>query len=287
MKIIPLTASTFQSDGGAMYGFIPRAIWEKKTPPDETNRIPQHANVLLIETDDGELGLVDSGCGPASTYTEKMLVHNGLGPGWPLAEAFHARGIDREQIDFVILTHLHWDHVKGCLDAEGRAAFPNAVHHVDLDEIQDALTRNSLLHKSYPTRFIEQLLEQVSVRRHLHDPKKQLASNIRPGITLVRTGGHTRGHCMVLIEAGEARLIFAADVCPTQHHLPLVFQTSFDTFPLDTRLWKQKWLPICARPDTWLMFCHDPLCYGAKVETDKETGAFRIGATWDKEIRDT
>ncbi|MFH0908331.1 MAG: hypothetical protein V1929_06180 [bacterium] len=102
MRVTPLIASTFRSDGGSMFGLVPRPIWAKRIPPDDRHRIPQHAHALLLELDDGQRGLVDTGCGSATHFTDKEIDLHGLGPGWPLMENLAARGIAPEQIDFVV-----------------------------------------------------------------------------------------------------------------------------------------------------------------------------------------
>ena len=113
MRITPLIASKFGSDGGTMFGLAPKTIWAKRMPPDELNPIPQNANSLLVETDNGRLGIVDTGCGAESKYSEKEISIHGLGFGWPLFENLAVLGIAPERIDFIAFTHLHWDHAGG------------------------------------------------------------------------------------------------------------------------------------------------------------------------------
>lgn len=272
MRIVPLVASRFRSDGGTMFGLVPRPLWAKRIPPDDRNRIPQNAHSLLVLLDDGRPGLIDTGCGSADRFSERELDLHGLGPGWPLAEALRRHRVAPEDIQFVVFTHLHWDHAGGALAPAsfGRAlTFPNATHYIHELEWQDAVSGNPLLYKSYPTEIAQTL---QGARRQLvtdRDP------DILPQIRLLRSGGHTRGHCVVQLEggllepAGEAApAVFAGDVCPTRHHLRMVFQTSYDTYPLDTRAWKREWLPRLAREAGWLLFDHDPDIYGAQLAED-------------------
>ena len=259
IRITPLLASVFRSDGGSMFGLVPRPIWAKKIPPDDRHRIPQHAHALLLELDDGRRGLVDTGCGDAAQFTDKEIDLHGLGPGWPLMENLSAMGIAPEQIDFVAFTHLHWDHAGGAASGS-RITFPNATHYIHALEWEDARSGDPLLFKSYPPHIAETL---AKARLHLvTDSEPEFA----PGLKLLRSGGHTRGHCIAHIE--EPFAVFAGDVCPTRHHLRMVFQTSYDTYPLETRAWKRKWLPQLAERSGVLYFDHDPDVFGATIRAD-------------------
>jgi len=278
MKITPLIASSFLSDGGAMFGLVPKPVWSKLVQADESNRILQHTNALLVQHD-GKHILVGTGCGDPAGYSEKELRFNGLGER-TITASLKQVGVAPEEIDIVIFSHLHWDHVGGALDAHGKAVFPNALHYMDMYEAQDAISREELLHKTYPSDKVEQLFNQVNVKRCLHH-KQQLSSLVYPGIRLVFTGGHSRGHCMVLIEHkdgleikdgpnGLKRIAYVADVMPTRHHLPLVYQTSYDQFPLDSRRWKMNWLSKLAREDTLIFLCHDPEIWGGRVVENEQ-----------------
>lgn len=282
MNITPIVANRFLSDGGVMFGLVPRAIWEQFCPPDEKNRIPQNANILMIESDDGRLGLIDSGCGDAAAYTDKALKINGLGSGWPLIETLADRGIDPEQIDFVILTHLHWDHASGMTRPDGRPTFPNAELIVPRHEWNDAHSDDPLLYKAYPKECIDPLNQYKN--KHLIEP-----GQIFEGIELIETGGHTRGHCAVLLTGALsihhpespkqiARALFLSDACPTSHHLRMVFHPSYDLYPLQTRAWKRAWLPQCANDGTWLFFSHDPHLAAAQI-SHHEKSEFVTSAT--------
>jgi glyoxylase-like metal-dependent hydrolase (beta-lactamase superfamily II) len=279
MRIIPLIASTFGSDGGSMFGLVPRPIWSKRIPPDERNRIPQHAHSLLVELDDGRKGLVDTGCGSAENFSDKEIDLHGLGPGWPLAEALKKRGVAPETIDFVVFSHLHWDHAGGTVapaSLNRALTFPRAEHIVHAIEWEDATSGDPLLYKSYPPHIIERL-KQAHLRLVKEDK-----SEILPGITLARSGGHTRGHCVIMLHADNLnlvhpdagrfpdtrRFVFTGDICPTRHHLRMVFQTSYDTFPLNTRAWKLVWWPKHAEAHDLILFDHDPDLFGATIKPD-------------------
>ena len=279
MRVTPLLASTFRSDGGTMFGLVPRVIWEKKIPADHRHTILQNANVLLVELDDGRLGLVDTGCGAAEKFSPRERELHGLSPGWPLQANLAACGVALEDIAFVVYTHLHWDHAggSGAPPSLGRAlSFPNARHYIHALEWEDATSGNPLLYKSYPPEIVTTLR---GAERELVDGND---TEILPGLRLIRTSGHTRGHCSILLQgsglelihphaadaAGFKGLLLAGDVCPSHLNLRMVFQTSDDTFPLDTRAWKQTWLPRIAEERLILLFDHDPVLLGALIRPD-------------------
>lgn len=281
MRVTPLIASTFTSDGGTMFGLVPKPIWSKRIAADELNRIPQHAHVLLVELADGRRGLIDTGCGSAERFAPREIQLNGLGPGWPLLDALRARGLEPEAIEFLVFTHLHWDHAGGAVapPAWGRErSFPRARMYIHAQEWLDATSGNPLLYKSYPPETINALRDGIM------DMIPQDTCEVLPGIWMHRTSGHTQGHCAIRLSHpklelvhpdahafdGVTQLVLAGDVCPSRHNLRMVFQTSYDTFPLDTRAWKREWLPRMADERTLLLFDHDPGAYGALIRPDEK-----------------
>ena len=173
-------------------------------------------------------------------------------------------------------THLHWDHAgslvqPGALDLFARARF--CAHEL---EWADALSGNELLYKSYPAPVV-QALQAIPAARRLAVTDAQ--PEVAPGVRLARSSGHTRGHAALVVDEPEVRIgdawrrfpraVFAGDVCPTRHHLRMVFQTSYDTFPLDTRAWKRAMLPQLAAERSLLLFDHDPDCFAAVIAEDE------------------
>lgn len=285
MLLEPIIASHFRSDGGNMFGPVPRGIWSRHIAPDEDNTIAQVAHAMLVTMPDGSRGLVETGCGNREKYSAKQLRFARVGEGWPLIEALAERGIAPADIEFVILTHLHWDHIGGAIQPDGSLTFPNATHYVDLEEMVLAESGSPLLGSAYPPEDIAALANSGKLRRLLHRSVPKSAppiTEVRPGIRLLRTGGHTEFHGVVLFEGTEEnpieiayphtpagtirRVLFAADMVPTRFHLRLLFHTGYDTYPMDTRRWKQHWLPLMTRDDTLLMFGHDATAFGARLQ---------------------
>lgn len=267
-----------------MFGLVQRPIWSRSNPPDEKNRIPMVARSLLIQLDDGRHALIDTGCGDPAGFSDKERSLQKLSSDWPLLSALAEQGLSPEQIDLVLCTHLHWDHAGGlCRFEDGKRVlmFPNATVYVGDQEWQDARSGNPLLYKSYP-ESIQDTLDQIPPERLVRVCEECV--DLFPGITLRRSGGHTQGHCSYhlsnarMVEAlADAdplhpcqEWIFAGDVLSVREHLRLVFQTAYDTFPLETRAWKQQWLPQAAAAGWGIILDHSPREHAIWIEPDAE-----------------
>jgi len=281
MKITPIIGSRFRTDGGANFGLVPKKIWSRLIEPDEENLIPQFAHCLVVELDDGRIGVVDTGIGDPTEFSDKDRRFNGLADdNWDLVDSLATHNIDPAEVDFVVLTHMHWDHAGGtsrkAKDGTSALTFPNAQHFVHAIEWDDATSENPLLGNAYPADRIAALVEARldSVILVTDD-----APDILPGVRLARSGGHTEGHCAVVLtgeeievnhpsagELGEVdTVVFPADVCPTAAHLRVLYQLGFDTFPLTTRSWKLDMLPEIAEEGYLLLFDHDPHRIGGTI----------------------
>lgn len=256
-----------------MFGLVPKPLWNRICPADPENRILQRANLLLVDHPEAGWGLVDTGCGAPETYTPKERELSGLSSDWGLATALHGRNLSFADIAWVILTHAHWDHAGGLLLPDGSPAFPNAKIYLFETEYDLATSGDPLLYKSYPAPVSNALRQLESSIIKVREPGTELF----PGIRLESAAGHTAGQACILFAPLEFRgreiqelpgLLFTGDNCPTRHHLRLVFQTAYDTLPLQTRAWKRSWFPRCARENIPLFFTHDAETSGARIQAD-------------------
>lgn len=264
-----LEAGTQRLDGGAMFGVVPKALWQKRIPADERNRIPLALRCLLIEHDDG-LVLIDNGIGNKENdkFRDIYGVTNAGAAGrTALEDALAELGVRPADVRWMIDTHLHFDHAGGntYVDAGGAVhpAFPNATYVVQRGELEFARHTNERTAGSYfPHNF-----EPVTFS--LIDGETE----VLPGIRCLPTPGHVPFHQSVLVESGGERACFLADLVPTSAHLPLPWIMGYDLQPLVT-LETRRALYARAEAEGWLLvFEHDPVvAAGRLVREDKGFG---------------
>ena len=283
MRVTPFVASKFGMDGGVLFGQVPKPLWEKKLASDEQNRVPQNANCLLVELDDGRKGIVDTGCSSPEFTSEKEREIFAMDSSASLVGGLEALGVKRQDIHFVILSHLHFDHAGGVTWPDGNGGreptFPNAMIYAHEQEWKDATSGDPVFFKMYPSNIIDPLRSITSSTIRLVDDANP---EVFPGVRMMRSGGHTEGHCVIELEHPDltfqhpqagllpkvTKAIYPVDVCPSQHHLRMVFQTSFDTFPLITRAWKRERLAQIADEKALLLFAHDRHAIGGIIRKD-------------------
>jgi glyoxylase-like metal-dependent hydrolase (beta-lactamase superfamily II) len=248
-------------DGGAMFGVVPKPLWERRIPADERNRIPLALRCLLIEHDDG-LILVDNGIGNKEDAKFRNIygVENAGQRGPTLLEdALFALGHDVAAVRWVIDTHLHFDHAGGNTfrDADGtvRPSFPKATYVVQQGELEFARHTNERTAGSY----LRHNFEPIQFR--LIDG----ATEVVPGIRCLPTPGHVPFHQSVLVESGGERLCFLADLVPTAAHLPLPWIMGYDLEPLVTLENKRRLYQRAEGEGWWLVFEHDPAVVGGRL----------------------
>lgn len=272
LRIHALDAGGQKLDGGAMFGVVPKPLWEKRIPADERNRIPLAMRCLLVETPDA-LVLIDNGAG--NKENQKFIDIYGLENAasdparFPtrLEEALAEAGFTFEDVDVMIDTHLHFDHAGGNTraDAEGAVhlSFPRARYFVQKGELEYAHWKNERIQASYLKHNFDPVMEAGKLELVEGDVE------IVPGISVLRTPGHTPHHQSVLIRSAGQTAIFLADVMPTSAHLPLPWIMGYDVEPLVT-LESKRALVARAQEENWvLIFEHDPtVAWGRVGERD-------------------
>ncbi len=255
MRIHAVEAGLVRLDGGAMFGVVPKPLWERRIPSDERNRIPLALRCLLVETPSA-LVLVDTGIGDKESerFVDIYGVEN---PGDPtrLQDGIRAAGFEPEDVDLVVNTHLHFDHAGGNtrrLDSAIVPAFPSARYVVQRREFEFAHRDNERIQASYMVHNMDPVLDEGLW--DFVDGETRLVDGIR----LLPTPGHTPYHQSILLESDGERACYLADVCPTSAHLRLPWIMGYDLEPLVTleskrRLWER------VREEEWLLiFEHAP-----------------------------
>lgn len=238
-------------DGGAMFGVIPKVLWEKKVPADARNRIQLAMNCLLVHAG-GKTILVETGAG--GKMNPKLRDIYAL-DGPFLETRLRDYGLDRTEIDIVINTHLHFDHCGGNTRLEKDkvvATFPSAKYVVQRGEFEHAKNPTERDRASYfPENFMP--LEAAGKLAMLEADRA-----IAPGVELIRVPGHTANMQCVKLSGGGQTALFFADLVPTAAHLPLPWIMGYDLYPMTTLENKKKWIPRVMQEGWIALFGHDP-----------------------------
>jgi len=258
-----INGGLFRLDGGVMFGVVPRSIWKTVAPPDEQNRI-QCANNCVLARDGTHTVLIDTGYGGKFEPLDRRFY--AMEEGSPLLDGLAALGVEPEQIDTVVFSHLHFDHVCGAtrFDEAGRRVpiFSRARHIVGRTEWEDATSGAPELETAYP---MEDILPLYEAGLMLVIDNGQL---IVPGLRAEVTGGHTRGHMALFFESGRQTAAYLGDICPSTAHLRRMWHLAYDTYPLETRRRKPELLARAADEGWWIMWNHDPRFGMSRVARD-------------------
>lgn len=277
LTVHAIQAGGLKLDGGAMFGVVPKPLWERRIPADERNRIQMGMRCLLVEHPSG-LVLIDTGAG--NKEDEKFIdvygIDNAGADGrTALEDGLREIGARPDDVAIVINTHLHFDHCGGNTyrDEAGaiKASFPNARYFVKRGEYDYATHPNERTGASY---FPRNFMPIVAAGRFEFVSRER---EIVKGIRVIPTPGHTPFHQSVLIESAGERAFFLADLAPTHAHLPLPWIMGYDVEPLVTLETKRRILHR-AEEEGWLVvFEHDASVGWGRVEHDGK--AYRLKAT--------
>ncbi len=260
----------YRSDGGQMFGVVPKRLWGAQVPSDELNRITMGMNSLLVRTG-GQTVLIETGAG--NKLNPKQMDIWAVDPRRDYLERLAAAGFPADTIDMVINTHLHFDHCgwNTVRDEEGRIqpAFPRARYYVQRGEWERARAQHERDRISYLDENYTPLVE--SGRMTLLEGDRELL----PGIRVRVQCGHTRWMQVVEVRSEGECACYISDLMPTRWHLQPTWVTAFDLYPLETIANKHHLLEAAVR-ERWLMvFTHDPELPWAEVEQG-EHGKFRL-----------
>ena len=270
MSFLPLSIGTceiywlrggdFRLDGGAMFGPVPKKIWQKQVQVAADNTILLCNEPLLIRTPDRNI-LVDSGLG--NKLTEKEQAVFSISSPWHLLSQLALLGLSRHDIDLVILTHGDFDHAGGVVmvGEEGgeEVTFPAATHLIQESEWQSVIAPCRRAQESYWPINFNQL--QQSGRIQFVQGDHQLC----PEVSVRHTGGHTLGHQLVEISSQGETAVHLGDLFPTHAHTNPLWVMAYDNFPLEVVACKQRYFREYRQRDAWFTLYHDPLVRACKV----------------------
>lgn len=267
MKIQSIHAGHFACDGGALFGVIPKNLWQKVYPADENNVTSLTLRCLLVETETHKI-LIETGVG--EHYPDKFIRNNGLRDLGILEQSLAEKGISPDDITDVLFTHLHWDHCNGAVknvDDQLQLTFPNARHWCSKRQFDHSKISNPRERAAYSSLLIDFIAE---------NGKLQLIENEReilPGIFVRMYDGHTPGQMIPFIQYKEKTVVYMADLIPTAAHVPLLWLAAYDLFPVTAMEEKEQFLNEAATHNYLLFFEHD--LHTECVRVQKEGKVFR------------
>lgn len=272
----PLPTGVFGLDGGAMFGTVPKVLWEKTNPPDDHNRIDMEARALFLDGGHGGRRiLIDCGIGGdfIPKYGQKLGAKfaemYSVGASSGVENSLKSLGLSTDDITDVILTHLHFDHCGGATrwsEKEGRLVptFPRARYYVQKRNLETARTPNVREKASYFGANFEPLFE-AGAMEIVDGPREELL----PGVSVSISDGHTSGQQIVRVSDGSTALVYCGDLIPTSTHVRLAWVMGYDLRPLDLIEEKRVLLERAAAEGWYLFFEHDPYMDAALVASEK------------------
>ncbi len=254
-----ISGGRFRLDGGAMFGIVPKPLWNRVCEADDRNRILLDTNCVLVETGRQRL-LIDTGYGTKLSAKQREI-HAAEGPS--LVDNLAAHGVPVTDIDVVVFSHLHFDHAGGAtrLDEQGaiQPTFPNARYVAQRLEWEASLSDAAEWMGTYP-----EALDCLKPQLQLLDGD----ATIVEGVRAILTGGHAPGHQAVVIESDGQAAVYLGDLCPTWHHLPTMWSMAYDYCQLELRRVKPRLLRRIAGGNWWALSDHDPDYAAVRLQQD-------------------
>ncbi|MEO8720985.1 MAG: MBL fold metallo-hydrolase [Ginsengibacter sp.] len=255
MKLYSINAGHFRLDGGAMFGVVPKSMWNKLNPSDENNMCNWAMRCMLIE-DEERLILIDNGMG--NKQSEKFFGYYFLNGVDTLEKSLSKYGFSKEDITDVFLTHLHFDHCGGSIEKIDDLfvpAFKNATYWSNESHWKWATNPNDREKAS----FLKENILPIQESGHLKFIEKTEGIDFTKNINLRFVNGHTESMMLPQIKYKDKTIVYMADLLPSVAHIPIPYVMAYDTRPLDTLIEKKSFLTEAHQKDFILFFEHDPL----------------------------
>ncbi|HSI66559.1 MAG TPA: MBL fold metallo-hydrolase [Planococcus sp. (in: firmicutes)] len=250
MKLTWLDGGTTFLDGGAMFGVVPKVVWSSKYPVNDKNQIELPTHPILVQYD-GHNIIIDSGLG-SGKLTERQMRNLGVSSQSQVDKDLESLGLTPEDIDTVLMTHLHGDHAAGLTKWQGEElvpAFPNATIHVSAIEWDEMQQPNIRSKNTYWKENWEPIVGQVQT----FENQKTLFG----AFTMIHTGGHSDGHCVIKMESGGETILHMGDIMPTHAHKNPLWVLAFDDYPMASIYAKEKLMKEALANGYYFSFYHD------------------------------
>ncbi|TFD98276.1 YtnP family quorum-quenching lactonase [Jeotgalibacillus salarius] len=237
-------------DGGAMFGVVPKPLWSKKYPVNEKNQIELVCEPLLIKTGERNI-LIDAGVGYGK-YDEKKKRNYGITREASIERSLEELNMTVEDVDTVVMTHMHFDHVGGLTTPDGmemKSVFPNAKVYTSETEWNEIRNPNIRSRNTYWKENWEAVQNQVTTFSG--------ELEVMPGMTMIHTGGHSDGHAIVKMEQDGEVILHMADLMPTHAHQNPLWVLAYDDYPMTSVFAKEKWVKDGLKSGWWFSFYHD------------------------------
>lgn len=250
-------------DGGAMFGVVPKALWSRIYPVNDKNQIALRTDPILLQID-GKNMLIESGMGNGK-LTDKQLRNFGVTEESDLKASLQACGLNYTDIDYVLMTHLHFDHACGLTHDAGNgfeSVFPNAVIYTSAVEWSEMRNPNIRSVNTYWKMNWEAIQDQVMP----FEGELEVADGLR----MIHTGGHSDGHSILVFEDGEDCFIHMADIMATHAHQNKLWVMAYDDYPVTSVHEKEKWMQYGYKRRAWYTFYHDAYYRALRFDTAGE-----------------
>jgi len=250
-KVTALRDARFALDGGAMFGVVPRPMWERLTPINDDHTIPLSTTPFLVQ--DGEnVILIEPGLGKRWPEKQRKMFHIESDQGCDLLESLQAAGVRPEEVTHCLMSHCHWDHIGAMCGEDGLPVFPNAVHWAPQSERDSCMNPDHLRRASYRREDLEPV-EQAGLLNTFEGE-----AEILPGVRMVELGGHSDGVSLILLADGGETACFWSDIVPTRNHVHLPFIMAYDMNAAASFEVRSKWIPQAANESWTCLLYHDP-----------------------------
>ncbi|OYD58253.1 hypothetical protein CGZ90_10250 [Fictibacillus aquaticus] len=257
LKFHWLDGGVTNMDGGAMFGVVPKPLWSRKYPVNELNQIELRTEPIFFQAE-GKNILIESGIG-SGKLSDKQKRNYGVSEESSIKESLKKLSLKPEDIDIILMTHMHFDHASGLTEVRDGIIVPvfeNAVIYTSETEWNELKEPNIRSKNTYWKENWEPIQHQVKT----FIEKVEIVN----GVEMIHTGGHSDGHSIIRLTAGDEEIIHMGDLLPTHAHFNPLWVLAYDDYPMDSIFAKQKWM----QADKWYIFYHDAIYRAVKFSAD-------------------